>query len=157
MNVFFTVIPYFTDIFWWEGYTDVNLAIDDIVIAFVKNGSINTIFWNYTLVSTKYKINTRHIYNVWVCQWFVYSLLMMWEKFFLDLLISNVVFPPIYTTRIKISSDNWTERKFIIYLARRISAFAQKISNSFRKDTEFFSGRYSFDRVSGKFSTFSKF
>ena len=46
LNICFTVIPYFTDIFWWERYTDVNLAIDDIVMAFVKNGSINTIFRN---------------------------------------------------------------------------------------------------------------
>ena len=38
----------------------VNLAIDNIVMAFVKNESIYTIFRNYILVSTKYKTNTRH-------------------------------------------------------------------------------------------------
>ena len=44
LNICFTVIPYFTDIFWWEWYMDVNLAIDDIVMTFVKNGSIDTVF-----------------------------------------------------------------------------------------------------------------
>ena len=66
LNICVTVIPYLTDIFWLEGYRDVNLAIDDIVMAFVKNWRINNIFWNYHLVSTKYKINT------W--QWVIYNL-----------------------------------------------------------------------------------
>ena len=25
------------NMFWWEGYTDVNLTIDDIIMTFVKN------------------------------------------------------------------------------------------------------------------------
>ena len=33
--------------------------------------------------------------------------------------IRNVVFPLIFSTSIKISSNNWTERKFIIHLAKK--------------------------------------
>ena len=31
-KICFTVVPYFMDIFWWEGYADVNLAINDIFL-----------------------------------------------------------------------------------------------------------------------------
>ena len=134
MNICFTVIPYFTDIFWWEWYTNVNLAIDNIVMTFVKNGNINTIFWYSVLVSTKYKINTRHwvIYNM--CGFINDLRITCWwckRSYFSTTWISNVVFPPICTTSIKISSNNWTERKFIIYLAKKDIKFCAK-------DFEFF-------------------
>ena len=36
-KICFTVVPYFMDIFWWEGYADVNLAINDIFLWLVQN------------------------------------------------------------------------------------------------------------------------
>ena len=121
LNICFTEIPYITDLFWQEGYTDVNFAINDIVMAFVKNASISTIFWGNVLVITKYKINTRHwvIHNVWyfnhlcICCWWCERI------YFCTCWIRNVVFPLIFSTSIKISSNNWTERKFIIHLAKK--------------------------------------
>ena len=49
-----TVIPNFTDIYWWEGYANVDLTKYDIVVAY---GNINSVFCEYNLVVTENKIN----------------------------------------------------------------------------------------------------
>ena len=54
------VIPYFTDIFWPVGYTDVNVAIDDIFVAFVKDGSMNT----YCEIIIWLRQNIRSIHGI---------------------------------------------------------------------------------------------
>ena len=122
LNMCFTIIPYLTEIFWWEGYTDVDLDIDDIVMHLSKKEAVTPYIWNYLLVSTKFKINTRHwvIYNMFgfvndfciSCWWCKRSYFSTWW-------ISNVVLQPICTRSIKISSNNWTKRKFIIYLVKK--------------------------------------
>ena len=129
MSICFTLIPYFKDVFWWEWYTDVSLSMDDIVMTFVKNGSINTIFWNYILVSRKYKINTRHwvIYNI--C-WLINDLCMScwWCKrsYFSTSWISNDLFvqPALKSTTTIEQRGNSP-----FFWLRRTSNFVQKISN----------------------------
>ena len=44
-----------------EGYTDANLAIYDLVMAFFRNGSINIIYFDMTFwLVQNYKINTKY-------------------------------------------------------------------------------------------------
>lgn len=103
-------------------------------MVFVKKGSINTTFWNYTLVSTKYKINAQYwvIYNMCGFVNDLYTSRWCCERiYFLTYWISNVVSPSVCTTCIKISSNNWADRKFIFFWVRRISKVVQKISKPF--------------------------
>ena len=103
-------------------------------MVFVKKGSINTILWIYTLVSTKYKINTQYwvIYNMCGFVNDLYTSHWWCERiYFLTYWISNVVSPSVCTTCIKICSNNWADRKFIFFWVRRISKVVQKISKPF--------------------------
>ena len=40
LNMCLTIIPYLTEIFWWEWYTDVDLDIDDIVMHLSKKEAV---------------------------------------------------------------------------------------------------------------------
>ena len=50
----FIIVPNLTSKDWWEWYTDVYLVLDNIMMEFIKTCSINTLFWDYILVSAKY-------------------------------------------------------------------------------------------------------
>lgn len=54
-NTGFAVMSYITG--WFERYVDVYLAINYIMMAFIKNGNINSLFRNYIFANAKYKIN----------------------------------------------------------------------------------------------------
>ena len=113
-------IPYFVEINWWEGYANVNLTKNNIAMEFFKNRDINSMFGNCICISTKYKIDTwviynmsRFINNLWISRW--------WCKRvkFLTCWVGNIIFPPVWTKSIKISCDNWTNRNFFIYIAKK--------------------------------------
>ena len=102
---------------------------NDICQKWNKNESINTIFWNHILASIKYKINTRQwvIYNI--CGFINNFCISCWwykKRYFATSWISNVAFPSICTRKIKFSSNNWRERKLIIYLAKKNIKFCAK-------------------------------
>ena len=72
------------------------------------------------------------IYNM--CGFINYLCKSCWwckRSYFSTSWINNVIFPPICTMSTKISCNNWTERKFIIYLAKKNIKFSAK-------DFEFF-------------------
>ena len=77
------------------GYTNVNLTINDIMIAFIKNGDINCMFRNY-------KINT------W--QEFIYNM----SRF-----INNLCTPSIWRERNKISCSDKLVMSFFHHLKQR--------------------------------------
>ena len=52
-----TVIPDFTDIYWREWYTDVNLAKNNVMVTLIKN-------WNIWLVQNKRSMHDTVIYDM---------------------------------------------------------------------------------------------
>ena len=133
MNICFALLPYFTDMFCREGYTDVSLAIYDIMMTFAKNGSINTIFFNYIFVSTKYKINTRYwdIYNM--CGFIIdLCISCWWCKRWISQPAELVMSSFYQFVQRALKSAVTTEQRgnsWFIWL-KRISNFAQRILNS---------------------------
>ena len=120
-NISLLVIPDFTNIYWWEGNTNVNLIIHYIVMVFVKNWNIYTMFRNYILVDTKNKVNTRHgaiygmngfIYYLCISSWWCERV-----KFYTRW-VSDIISPQTWIASIKITCDNWTDWKFIIYVVK---------------------------------------
>ena len=133
-SICLAVIPYFADIMWWEGYTNVNLTKNIIVMAFFKYRDINSVFRNYICISTKYKIDAWHrviynmsrlISNLWISSWWCVRQSGSWPT---ELIISffhrfkpRALKSPKIIEQIQISSFKFLRSK---------SKFTQKFSNS---------------------------
>ena len=53
INTSFAAIADYINKYWPEGYTNVNLTINDNMVACIKIRNINSMFRRYSLVSTK--------------------------------------------------------------------------------------------------------
>ena len=92
-NIYLTVIPNFTDIYWWQGYMNINLVLYDIVVAFVKNGNVFSIICQQILVVKKnISIHEEELLITWV------------DSSTVCLYLVDIVFPSFWAYSIKISS-----------------------------------------------------
>ena len=112
LNICFTAIPYFTEIFWWEWYTDVCLAIDVIVMTFVKNESKERSTHDIELFMTCAGLSMICV----AISWPVELVMLPFHQFVQPALKSQV------------TAEQRGNSSFI--WLRMISNFVQKISNS---------------------------
>ena len=102
-NTCLNVIPNFTNIYWWQGYVNINLVLYDIVLAFVKNGNINSILCEQILVVKKIRsMHEEELLITWV------------DLSIIDFYPVDIVFPSFWASSIKISSYIWTF--FILFM-----------------------------------------
>ena len=108
-NTCLTAIPNFTNIHWWQGCVNNNLVLYDIVVAFVKNGNINSILCGQ--ISVVKKIRSIHEEELLIT-WVGLSIIGFYPV--------NIVFPSFWACSIKISSYNWT---FFILITLQVKIY----------------------------------